>query len=70
MHTRLMTQTPGDPGPSKLGYVMILLGIVEVGLAIGLAALTGQWWVLLLGLLAIPNFYVGMQRIRAEERRK
>jgi UPF0716 family protein affecting phage T7 exclusion len=65
-----MTQTPDTPGSSKLGYVMIVLGIVEVGLAIGLAWLTGQWWVLLLGLLAIPNFYVGIQRIRADERKR
>ena len=49
---------------------MIVLGIVEVALAIGLAWLTGQWWVLLLGLLAIPNFYVGVQRIRAADRAK
>jgi UPF0716 family protein affecting phage T7 exclusion len=65
-----MTQLPDAPGSSKLGYVMIVLGIVEVGLAIGLAWLTGQWWVLLLGLLAIPNFYVGIQRIRADERKR
>jgi len=65
-----MTQTPGDPGTSKLGYVMVLLGIVEVGLAIWLATLTGQWWVLLLGLLAIPNFYIGIQRIRAADRQR
>ena len=63
-----MTQTPRDPGTSKLGYVMIVLGIVEVALAFGLAWLTGQWWVMLLALLAIPNFYVGVQRIRASDR--
>ena len=49
---------------------MVLLGIVEVGLAIWLATLTGQWWVLLLGLLAIPNFYIGIQRIRAADRQR
>ena len=65
-----MAQVPGDPGTSKLGYVIVLLGIVEVGLAIWLATLTGQWWVLLLGLLAIPNFYLGVQRIRAADRER
>jgi hypothetical protein len=63
-----MAQVPGDPGTSKLGYVMVLLGIVEVGIAVWLAVLTGMWWFLLLGLLAIPNFYVGIARIRAAER--
>src|SRR5690349_18747077 len=67
-HTRSMAQVPGDPGTSKLGYVMVLLGIVEVGIAVWLAVLTGMWWILLLGLLAIPNFYVGIARIRAAER--
>jgi len=49
---------------------MVALGIVEVVIAIWLAVLTGMWWILLLGLLAIPNFYVGINRIRAAERGK
>lgn len=63
-----MTQTPG--GSSKSGYVVIVIGIVEVALAVGLAVFSGLWWVLLLGLLAIPNFVVGFRSIREADRNR
>ncbi len=60
-----MTQMPpGESGSSKFGYAVFALGIVEVVVAVGLAAFTGLWWVALLALLAIPNFVLGLSNIR------
>ena len=64
-----MTQMPGEPGSSKLGYVMIALGIFELAIVLWIAWATGLTWVLLLALLTIPNFYFGLQRIRADRGR-
>ena len=59
-----MTQQPGQPANPRFGYLVIAIGIVEVAIAVGFAAFTGLWWVLLLALLAIPNFVLGYQNIR------
>jgi hypothetical protein len=63
-----MTQMPGNGGSPVFGYAVIAIGVVEVALAVGFAAFTGLWWVLLLGLLAIPNFWLGLTTIRAARR--
>lgn len=63
-----MSQQPVDEGAKRFGFFVIALGVVEIALAIGLTAFSGIWWVLLLGLLAIPNFIVGFRAVRTGQR--
>lgn len=57
---------PGSPADRQYRYGMLLigLGVLFIVLDVAVFALTGQAWVLLAALVAIPNFYRGFKAIR------
>jgi uncharacterized membrane protein HdeD (DUF308 family) len=63
-----MSLDPVDPNAKRFGFFVIAMGVLEIALAVGLTAFTGIWWILLLGLLAIPNFVIGFRAVRTGQR--
>ena len=49
----------------RYGILLIVLGVVFVVLDLAVVVLTGEAWVLLALVVAIPNFYRGIKALRA-----
>jgi hypothetical protein len=64
--TEPQDQTGGPPPDlqRRYGILLIALGVVFVVLDLSVVALTGQLWVLLALVVAIPNFYRGIKALR------
>jgi len=59
--------TAGGPPPNRqrrYAILLIALGVVFVVLDLAVVALTGQLWVLVALIVAIPNFYRGITALR------